>query len=98
MWKTIRCHQMRPPSPRVCKHLVTSWLVYDNSLLVSLKQYTLHTLEVGQNAADHMVFKTPWLTFVTSVIRPLHWLPVHAHTMYQLATLVPRALSTEHPE
>ena len=63
--------------------MVISQLDYCNSLLASLPACVIQPLQIIQNAAAPLVFNIPKFSYVTPLLRSLHWLPVAARIRFE---------------
>ncbi len=72
----IRDHLPRDLTSSLCASLVLSRLDYCNSLLTGLPKCTLRPLQLAQNMAARLVFRTNKSSHVTPLLRQLGWLPI----------------------
>ncbi|KAJ8341700.1 hypothetical protein SKAU_G00339910 [Synaphobranchus kaupii] len=79
------------------QNMVTSHLVYCNSLLASLPACAILPLQQIQNAAAQLVFNLPKFLHVTPLLRSLHWLPVAARIRFKVLTLAYTAANRTGP-
>ena len=77
---------------------VSSRLDYCNSLFRSLSQFNLHRLQSIQKSAARIVTNSSKHTWITLVLRKLHWLPVQFRSEFKLATLAYKFIHTGFPK
>ena len=82
----------------VTNAFVSSRLDYCNSLFRSLSKFNLHRLQSIQNSAARIVTNLSKYTWITPVLRKLHWLPVQFHSEFKLATLMYKFIHTGFPK
>ena len=73
-------------------------LDYCNSLLCGISDTLLRRLQSVQNAAAHVITRTPRRDHITPILHHLHWLPVRQRVAFKLAVLVYKALNNRAPE
>ncbi len=72
----IRDHLPRDLTSNLCASLVLSRLDYCNSLLAGLPKCSLRPLQLAQNMAARLVFRTSRSSHVTPLLKQLEWLPI----------------------
>ena len=82
----------------VANAFVSSQLDYCNSLFRSLSKFNRHRLQSIQNSAARIVTISSKYTWITPVLRKLHWLPVQFRSEFKLATLVYKFIHTGFPK
>ena len=78
--------------------LVTSRLDYCNSLLHGLPVNRLAKMQRLQNACARMIIRTSRRSHITSVLKELHWLPVHRRIQYKIMSQTFRAIHHQAPD
>ena len=87
-FRNIRQFLTHDAAVSVANTFVSSPLDYCNSLFRSLSKFNLHRLQSIQNSAARIVTNLSKLTWITPVLRKLHWLPVQFRSEFKMATLV----------
>ena len=82
----------------VANAFVSSRLDYCNSLFSSLSNVNLHRLQSIQNTAARIVTNSCKYTWITLVLRKLHWFPIQFRSEFKLATLVYKFIHTFFPK
>ena len=82
----------------VANAFISSRLDYCNSLFRSLSKVNLHRLQSIQNGAARIVTNSCKYTWITLVLRKLHWLPIQFRSEFKLATLVYKFIHTGFPK
>jgi hypothetical protein len=72
----IRDHLPRDLTSSLCTSLVLSRLDYCNSLLAGIPKCSLRPLQLAQNMAARLVFRTSKYSHVTPLLQQLGWLPI----------------------
>jgi len=78
--------------------LISSRLVYANSVVFGAPHYVTYKLKQIQNSLDRIVFQSDSLTIPKPLLWQLHWLPVNSRIRFKLATLTYKALYTNSPQ
>jgi len=78
--------------------LVNSRLDYANSILYGAPNNTVIKLQRIQNTLARVVLLSNRFTHSDSLLRQLHWLPIHCRIRFKLATITYNALSTSSPD
>ena len=76
----------------------SSRLDYCNTHFRSLSKVNLHRLQSIKNSAARIVTNSCKYTWITPVLRKLHWLPIQFHSEFKLATLVYKFIHTAFPK
>ena len=76
--------------------LVVGWTTITHFSGVS--KFNLHRLQSIQNSAARIVTNLSKYTWITPVLRKLHWLPVQFRSEFKLATLVYKFIHTGFPK
>ena len=71
---------------------VTSKVDYCNNLLYGLPAYHIAKLQRVQNAAARLIFKESRFCHITSLLRQLHWLPVHYRIIFKILLIAFKAI------
>ena len=82
----------------VANVFVSSRLDYSNSLFRSLSKVNLHRLQSIQNSAARIVTNSCKYTWITLVLRKLHWLLYQFRSEFKLATLVYKFIHSGFPK
>jgi hypothetical protein len=77
--------------------LVSSKLDYANSVLYRSPSSVILKYQRIQNALARIVLQADSRSHSSSLLRKLHWLPIHCRIHFKLATLTYKALSTGEP-
>jgi len=88
----IRCYLTTEACKTLIQSLVISRLDYMNHLLIGCKKELIKKLQQVQNLAARIITKTGKYDHISSVLRDLHWLPVHFRIHFKVACLVYKAL------
>ena len=72
---------------------VTSKVDYCNSLLYDLPAYQIAKLQRVQNAAARLIFKESRFCHTTTLLRQLHWLPVHYRIIFKTLLIAFKAIN-----
>ena len=97
-FRNIRQFLTQDAAVSVANAFVSSRLDYCNSLFSSLSKVNLHRLQSIQNRASRIVTNSFKYTWITPVLRKLHWLPIQFHSEFKLATLVYKFIHTGFPK
>ena len=97
-FRNIRQFLTQDAAVSVAKAFVSSRLDYCNSLFRSLSYVNLHRLQSIQNSATRIVTNSCKYTWITPVLRKLHWLPIQFCSELKLATLVNKFIHTGFPK
>ena len=97
-FRNIRQFLLQDAAVSVANALVSSRLDYCNSLFRSLSKFNLHRLQSIQNSAARIVTNLSTFTWITPVLRKLHWLPIQFRSELKLATLVYKFIHTGFPK
>ena len=97
-FRNIRQFLTHDAAVSVANAFVSSWLDYCNSLFRSLSKFNLHRLQSIQNSAARIVTNLSKYTWITPVLRKIHWLPVQFRSEFKLATLVYKFIHTGFPK
>ena len=97
-FRNIRQFLTQDAAVSVANAFVSSRLNYCNSLFRSLSKFNLHRLQFIQNNAARIVTNSSKYTWITPVLRILHWLPVQFRSEFKLATLVYKFIHTGFPK
>ena len=76
---------------------VLSRLDYCNALLVGLPEYLIHKLQVAQNYAARVVYRSPRFESAKPLLKKLHWLPVRRRIDYKIAVMCFRCIQGTAP-
>ena len=87
LYNIYRCYLTLEAVQVLIQAVVLSCLDYCNSLLAGLPACAVKPLQLIQNAAARLVFNLPKFSYVTLLLRTLHWLPVEAHIHYKTMVL-----------
>ncbi|KAI5613385.1 hypothetical protein C0J50_11745, partial [Silurus asotus] len=74
---------------------ISSRLDYWNALYLGITQFSLHHLQLVQNAAARLLTGTSKCAHITPVLSSLHWPPVQYRIQYKILLYV---LSSNHVE
>ncbi|XP_045062529.1 uncharacterized protein LOC121545476, partial [Coregonus clupeaformis] len=85
--RRVRPYLTQKAAQVLIQALVISHLDYCNSLLAGLPICAIKPLQLIQNAAASLVFNLPKFSYVTPLLRTLHWLPVEARIYYKTMVL-----------
>jgi hypothetical protein len=66
---------------------------YCCSILTNASAKSLSMLQRAQNALARAVYRRPWFTSASNLLRSLHWLPVGQRAKFRLCVLTFKALS-----
>lgn len=77
--------------------LVQSKLDYCNSLFHNTSKSNLHSLQRIQNTLARIVLQPKTLTPSSTLLRSLHWLPVHHRVKHKVASLTHTAIHCKQP-
>ncbi|KAF7644698.1 hypothetical protein LDENG_00217240 [Lucifuga dentata] len=72
--------------------IITSRLVYCNSLLYNVNSKLIKMLKWVQNSAAQLLTKTPSRDHITPILQELHWLLVKPIINYKILLLTYKAL------
>ena len=70
---------------------------YCNSLFYGLTNYSIHRLQKVQNIAARIVIRSVHSSYITPVLKSLHWLPVNYRINFKIFCTTHRALSLHEP-
>ena len=73
---------------RLVLAVITTRLVYCNSLLAGLPLSTLEPLQRVQNCAARLIFNLGQRDHIKPALVKLHWLPIQARVQFKLCTLM----------
>ena len=76
---------------------IHSRIDYCNSILYGLPKYSLHRLQKVQNSVAPIVTRTSHLTYITPILKSLHWLPVKYRINFKLCCTTHHAFSLGEP-
>ena len=76
---------------------IHSRIDYYNCFLYSLPNYSFHRLQKIQNAVVSIVTRTSRSSYISSILKSLHWLPAKYLINIKLSCITHRALSLEEP-
>ena len=76
---------------------IHSRIDYCKSLLYGLPKYSLHRLQKVQNSVARIVTRTSRSSYITHILKSLHWLPVKYRINFNLCCITHRALSLGEP-
>ena len=93
-FRNIRQFLTQDAAVSVANALVSSRLDYCNSLFRSLSKFNLHRLQSIQNSAARIVTNSSKFTWITPVLRTLHWLSIQFCSEFKLATLLYKFIHT----
>ena len=82
---------------KVVQATFTSRLDYMNVLLTNAPLYQLSRLQRLQNSAARLIARVPRSEHITSILKSLHWLPVHQRINFKICCLTYRALKGTAP-
>ena len=77
--------------------LVTSRLDYCNSLLYGTVDKKFARLQRLQNTAARLIMRVPKYSYITPVLKELHWLPVRERVCFKIMLLFHRAVNCRGP-
>ena len=77
--------------------LIYSRKEYCNSLFYGLLKYSINRLQKIQNSVARIVIRTSRSSYITPVIKSLHWLPVQYRINFKVCCITHGALSLEEP-
>ena len=77
--------------------MVSSRLVYCNSLLYGLNKSSVWQLQKVQNALCRFIFNLNRKSYVSPYLQRLHWLPVHYRVLFKFNLLIYKALNLSQP-
>jgi hypothetical protein len=84
------------------KTLVTSCILsrldYCNALLIGCPSSVIQPLQIVQNAAARIIFRSKKTQHVTPLLYTLHWLPVEQRIKYKVACLCFKVLTQSAPQ
>ena len=81
----------------VATAVVSTRLVYCNSLLYGISELNIKKLQRVQNALARLVSGSSSRCHITPILADLHWLPIDARIKYKVALLTFKTLTTERP-
>ena len=81
---SIRDYLTEEVTQKLVTSLILSKLDYCNALLAGLPQKTLHPLQLAQNNAARLIFRSRKRDHVTPLLRELHWLPVNERIIFKV--------------
>ena len=85
---TSICH---PLSINATKTLLSAFVLpklhYCNSLFYDRPMYMLERLQKVQNSAARLFFQCCKQNHISTLLMPLHWLPINAHIEYKLSVI-----------
>lgn len=88
-------------TPEATKLIIHAYVIsridYANSLLFGVNQCYLHRLQVVQNHAARLIFKSSRRESATPLLRSLHWLPIDYRITYKLLLVTFKCLSGNAP-
>ena len=96
-FRNIRQFLTQDAAVSVANAFVSSRLDYCNLLFRSLSTVNLHRLQSIQISAARIVTNSCKYTWITLVLRKLHWLPIQFRSEFKLATLVYKFIHTGFP-
>ena len=91
----IRKFLSRKATEQVVHSLISSRLDFCNSILINLPEYQLKRLQYLQNSAARLVTRSKSTS--RSILKELHWLPVHARINFKILLLVHQSLQSRAP-
>ena len=78
--------------------LVTSLLDNGDSQLCGLPSSVIHKLQMTQHAAARVTTRTTQFDSITSVLKELHWLPVHERIIFKFLVLTYLSIKSTAPQ
>jgi hypothetical protein len=91
-------HSIDTHSASLIAHsLVSSRLDYANSVLYGAPDSVIVKLQRIQNTLARTVLQSNYLAHCDTLLKQLHWLPIHTRIRFKLATITYKALSTSSP-
>lgn len=88
-------------TPEATKLIIHAYVIsridYANSLLVGVNKSYLRRLQVVQNYAARLIFKSSRRESATPLLRSLHWLPIEFRITYKLLLITFKCLSGNAP-
>ena len=79
-------------------YLITTRLVFCNSILYKLPNNNIKRLQRIQNQAARMLKHIPLRNHITPVLRELHWLRIHDRIIFKIMLLTHKAVNNTAPE
>ena len=96
--RCIRPHLDSKTASTIAASIVHSKLGYCNSLYYNLPKSQIDRLQLIQNCLARTVVKAPKSSFVTPILRSLHWLKINERLEYKLLSLTYKVLTTSQPD
>ena len=94
---SIRPYLDTKTASTIATSTVHSKLDYCNSLYHNLPKCQITRLQQIQNSLARAVVKAPKSSYITPILRSLHWLKITERTEYKLLSLTYKVLTTTQP-
>jgi len=96
--RCIRPYLDSTTASTIAASIVHSKLDYCNSLYYNLPKSQINRLQQIQNCLARTVVKAPKSSYITPILRSLHWLKVIERIEYKLLSLTYKVLTTSQPD